>query len=182
MMTNFNNKDNITPRIRINGFIRSEEVRVINSNGEMLGVMKLTDALVLAREQNLDLIEINPKAMPPVVRIANFGKFQFEESKKLKAEKKKQKQLEMKQIELRPVTEEFDLQHKLTAAKGFLAENRKVKLIVKFKGREMSFRQLGQDKLTYMLEQLADLISGYTPISMEGRDMSTVISPKSNKQ
>jgi translation initiation factor IF-3 len=182
MMTNFNNKDNATPRIRINGFIRAAEVRVINSEKEMLGVMKIADALKLAQEQGKDVIEINPKADPPIVLIENFGRYQYEQSKKEKAEKKKQQQLEMKVIECRPTTEEFDLSHKLEKIKEFLLEGRRCRIVCKFKGREMSFRQLGQDKLTYMLEQLADLISGYTPISMEGRDMSTVISPKSNKQ
>jgi translation initiation factor IF-3 len=182
MMTNFNNKDNTAFRIRINGFIRAPEVRVIGADGTMLGIMKTADALKLAQEQGLDLIEINPKAVPIVARIADFGKFQFEENKRQKEEKKKQKQLDQKTIELRPTTDSNDIAHKLVKIKEFLTLGHRVKIVVKFKGREMSFRQLGQDKLTYMLEQLADLISGYTPISMEGRDMSTVISPKSNKQ
>jgi translation initiation factor IF-3 len=183
MMNTFANKDkdNTAFRIRINGFIRAPEVRVIASDGTMLGVMQTHEALKLAQEQGLDLIEINPKATPVVVRIADFGKFQYEESKKQKAEKKKQKQLDQKTIELRPTTDENDIEHKMVKIKEFLSLGHRVKLCCKYRGREMSFRQLGQDKLTSMLEQLSDLISGYTPISMEGRDMSTVLSPKSTK-
>lgn len=184
MMTPFNNKekDNAAYRTRINGFIRSDEVRVIANDGAMLGVMALTAALALAQEQGLDLIEINSKTAPIIVRIANFDKFQYEQKKQQKADKKKQKQPEQKLIELRPTTDTNDINHKLDKIKELLALGHRIKICVKFRGREMSFRQLGQDKLTSILEQLTDLISGSTPISMEGRDMSSIVSPKSTKQ
>lgn len=170
-----------TYRIRINNYIRVPQVRVILADGSTAGVMNTWEALKLAQDQNLDLVEINPKSAPPVCKIVDYGKFKYDEKKKQQAAKKSQKTSDLKEIDFRPVTEDNDMNHKLQNAKEFLAEGHKVKFVVKFRGREMAHKEIGKQKLDWMLEQLKDLISGNSMISLEGKDMSTVVSPKSIK-
>lgn len=166
-------------KIRINQFIRVPEIRLILADGSNFGIIKTYDALKMAQDQGLDLVEINPTSRPIVAKLIDFGKHLYEQKKQQQVAKKNQKALEMKEIDIRPVTEQHDLNHKLEAVKEFLAEGHKVKLVVKFRGREISHTQIGKDKLDWMLQQLPSIIS--TPISMEGKTMSTVISPKSEK-
>jgi translation initiation factor IF-3 len=170
-----------TYRVRINGYIRVPQVQVIGSNGDNLGTMETYKALALAKSEGLDLIEINPKALPPIVKIANFGKMQYDAKKKQKEAKKKQKVSEQKELDFRPVTEIFDLAHKLERAKEFLADGDRVKFVCKFRGREMMHKQVGLDKINWLLEQLKDLIATPGPISMEGKDMIIIVSPKASK-
>jgi translation initiation factor IF-3 len=176
MQTN-NNSTQQQFRTRINHFIRVPQVRVILSNGENGGIMDTRDALKLAQDENLDLVEINPKAIPPVVRIVNFGKMKYEEKKKLQAEKKKQVVQELKEITFRPNTDTHDLDHKLSQAKGFLADGAKVKFTIRFRGREITHSELGKNKLEWMLQQLQGLIIDKSQISLEGKFMSLIVSP-----
>lgn len=175
------NGNNGTNRVRINGFIRAQQVQVIGSSGENLGTMDTWRAIALAQSEGLDLIEINPKNVPPICRIADHGKLKYAESKKQKEAKKKQKNLDMKQLEIRPSIEIFDINHKIEKAKEFLIEGHRVKLVCKFRGREMAHREIGSDKLLGMLEQLKDLIGNASSIGLEGKDMSVIIAPKTNK-
>jgi translation initiation factor IF-3 len=174
-------QNNTQYKPRINNYIRVPQVQVIASNGDNLGTMETFKALKLAQNEGLDLVEINPKAFPPIVRIADYGKMSYEKKKQQKESKKNQKTTELKEIDIRPVTEAFDLAHKLERAKEFLADGHKVKFVCKFRGREMAHKSIGQEKLTWMLEQLKDLISTPSPISLEGKDMFIVVFPKSTK-
>lgn len=171
-------KNNTQNRIRINNFIRVPQVRVIDAEGVPLGVMNTSDAMKLAREQNLDLVEINPKTSPPVCKIIDFGKYKYEEKKKLSESRKNQKTSELKEISFRPNTDEGDLNHKLENAKQFLADGNKVKFTVKFRGREITHPKVGEDKLRWFLQELASLIAFHTPLSLEGKVMSVMINPK----
>ena len=168
-------------RVRINQYIRIPQVRLILNDGSNAGVMETRLALKMAQDQGLDLVEINPRATPPICKIIDYGKFKYEEKKKQQAAKKNQKTIEVKEIDFRPVTEENDLNHKLESAKEFLAEGHKVKFVVKFRGREMSHPQIGRDKLDWMLQQLSELVASSTQVSMEGKNMSTIVTPKNEK-
>lgn len=174
-----NNKPvNNQNRIRINNQIRVPQVRVVLEDGSSPGVMSSWDALQMAKAANLDLVEINPKAFPPVCKILDYGKYKYEEKKKAAATKRAQKTSELKEITFRPTTEEHDLNHKLVLAKGFLEDGDKVKFSIKFRGREMTHPEIGKDKLTWILEQLADLIAPNAQVSTEGKIMSMTVMPK----
>lgn len=175
------NNSNNSYRVRINSYIRVPQVRVVLADGSTAGIMNTWEALKLAQEQGLDLVEINPKSAPPVCKICDYGKLKYEEKKKQQQQKKNQKTADLKEIDFRPVTEDNDMNHKLENAKQFLAEGHKVKFVVKFRGREMAHKEIGKQKLDWMLEQIKDLISGNSQISLEGKDMSTVVNPKSSK-
>lgn len=164
-------------RIRVNNFIKVPQVRVISGNGDSLGVMATSDALRLARESDLDLVEINPKAVPPVCKIIDYGKFKYEEKKKQSEMRKNQKVQELKEITFRPATDENDLNHKMSSAKQFLLDGHKVKFTIRFRGREVVHPEVGADKIKWMLDQLNDLIAPPPPISMEGKFMSLTVSP-----
>lgn len=164
-------------KIRINNHIRVPQVRVVLEDGTSAGVMATKDALKMAFDQGLDLIEINPKTVPPVCKIVDYGKFKYEEKKKQSEMKKNQKVQELKEITFRPVTDENDLNHKLQTAKGFLEDGNKVKFTIRFRGREIVHPEVGADKLNWLLDQLKDLISTPSPISLEGKFMSVVVAP-----
>lgn len=164
-------------RIRINQFIRVPEVRVIGSDDLNKGIMATHEALKLAQEEGLDLVEINPRAVPPVVKIVNFGRFKYEEKKKAQADKKKQVVQELKEITLRPNIADNDLNHKAEQAKSFLAEGNKVKLTVRFRGREVTHTHIGKDKLEAILKALEGLIQPNPPISLDGKLMSVLVMP-----
>lgn len=164
-------------RIRINQYIRVPQIRVILSDGENGGLMNTRDALKLAQDQGLDLIEINPKGVPPVCKIADFGKMKYEEKKKQQAAKKNQVIQELKELTFRPNTDENDLNHKLDQAKQFLADGNKVKFTVRFRGREISHADLGKAKIEWCVQQLQGLIADKPQISLEGKFMSAIVSP-----
>lgn len=169
--------NNIQYRTRVNNYIRVPQIRVIFSDGTSPGVLETREALRIAREQNLDLVEINPKAIPPVCKIMDYGKFKYEEKKKSSEAKKNQKEQELKEITFRPNTGENDLSHKLEQAKGFLTDGNRVKFTIRFRGREITHPQIGRDKLDWVLQQLMGLIQNIPPVSMEGKFMSTIVSP-----
>lgn len=168
-------------RMRINGFIRVPEIRVILSDGTNAGIMNTYDALKLAREQGLDLVEINPKAVPPVCRITDFGKMKYEEKKKQAEEKKKQKVQELKELTCRPNTDEADILRLVNHAKEFLAEGSRCKLCVKFRGREITHLDIGRQKLEWFVSQLKDLIAPNPQFSLEGKLMSVIVAPVAKK-
>lgn len=176
-----NNQPQREFRIRINRFIKVPQVRVILDDGYSAGVMNTYDALKMAQDQGLDLVEVNPKAIPPVCKIVDYGKYKYEEKKKLSSDKKKQSTQELKELTFRPNTDENDLNHKLVQAKSFLTEGNKVKFTVRFRGREIVHAKIGREKLEWILKELDGLIGLNPQISLEGKIMSMIVSPTKNK-
>lgn len=176
-----NNNNNTQYRVRINNYIRVPQVRVILSDGSSPGIMATRDAIVMAQDQGLDLVEINPKAIPPVCKILDYGKFKYEEKKKQAENKKNQKIQELKEITFRPNTDDNDLSHKLESAKQFLADGNKVKFTIRFRGREITHPQVGKDKLDWIVQQLNNLILPSPITSLEGKFMSMIVSPTKQK-
>ena len=167
--------------LRINDQIRVREVRLIREEGARQGIMSTLEALEIAREHSLDLVEVAPQASPPVVKIMDYGKFKFENEKKVRDSKKKQKLLKLKEIRMQPKIDEHDLDFKSKHVKEFLAEGNKVKVTVRFRGRELAHTELGLDVLKDVLKRIeGDYAMDKAP-AMEGRFMSMVLSPKSKK-
>ena len=166
------------PQQRVNHRIRVPEVRVIDANGEMLGVISTQEALRRAREQGLDLVEINPKAVPPVCKILNFGKFKYDEKKKARETKRKQTNVEVKEIKLRPKTDDHDLDFKTRAARRFLETGNKVKFTVRFRGREITHPERARAQLETISHKCEDLANIEVRASMEGRTMVLMMAPK----
>ena len=167
--------------LRINEAIRVKEVRLIDENGEPMGVVPIDKALEMAKAAELDLIEVAPQAEPPVCKILDYGKFKFSQEKKIKESKKKQKLIKMKEIRMQPKIEEHDMQFKTRHIRDFLDEGNKVKVTVRFRGRELAHTERGKDVLDKVLELLeGSFILERSPI-MEGRYMSMTISPKGKK-
>lgn len=169
--------NNTQQRIRINFQIRIPQIRVVGADGENLGVLNTRDALKMAQDQNLDLVEINPRAVPPVCKIMDYGKFKYEEKKKLQAAKKNQQVQELKEITFRPNTDEGDLAHKTETAKEFLLEGHRVKFTIRFRGREITHPQVGRDKLDWIMKQLVDVALPNPPVNLEGKFMSMIVAP-----
>lgn len=165
-------------RIRINYFIKAPQVRVILADGTPGGIMDTKDALNLAQEQNLDLVEINPKVSPPICKLINFGKYKYEEKKKQSESRKNQKIQEIKEITFRPNTDENDLNHKTEQAKQFLNDGNKVKFTIRFRGREIVHPQVGKDRLEWIFNQLNGLIQTVPFINVDGKLMSAIVAPK----
>jgi translation initiation factor IF-3 len=168
-------------RTRINKFIRVPQIRVLDAEGNNLGVMDTYKALKQAQDAGLDLVEINPKALPPVCKIMDYGKFKYEEKKKAQAAKKNQQVQELKELTFRPNTDENDLKHKLAQAKEFLAEGDRVKFTIRFRGREIVHQNIGKDKLTWLLQELNGLVAPNPQINLEGKFMSMIVSPTKQK-
>lgn len=168
--------DNRPRETRVNERVRAREVRLIDEDGQMIGVMSSAQALALARERDLDLVEVSPMAMPPVCKLMDWGRFKYEQAKKENEARKHQKTVELKEIRMRPRTDEHDLSVKVRKIEEFLAEGDKVKVGVIFRGREMAHPELGRvvlDKITNELKGTAVLER--TPI-MEGKMMSMIVS------
>lgn len=164
--------------MRINEEIRAREVRVVSGAGEQLGIMNARDALRLAGEQQLDLVEVAPNAKPPVCRIMDYGKYKYEQSKREKEAKKKQKVINIKEVKLRPNIEDHDFETKAKNAVRFLKDGDKVKATIMFRGREMSHTELGK----VLLDRLAELVKDIAVIErhpkVEGKNMIMILSPK----
>jgi translation initiation factor IF-3 len=156
------------------------EVRLIRDEGDQT-IMSTAEALEVARESGLDLVEVAPQAVPPVVKIMDYGKFKFENEKKVRDSKKKQKLLKLKEIRMQPKIDEHDLDFKSKHVREFLGEGNKVKVTVRFRGREMAHTELGLDVLKDVLARIeGEYVMDKAP-SMEGRFMSMVLSPRSKK-
>lgn len=170
-----------TNGLRINNNIRVREVRLIDHEGNQRGILPITEALEIAKEAGLDLIEVAPKANPPVCKILDYGKYKYDQEKREKEARKKQKLVKMKEIRMQPKIEEHDLQFKSKHIREFLDEGNKVKVTVRFKGRELAHTELGRVVLDKLLVLLEDSYSVDKKPSMEGRFMSMILSPKSKK-
>jgi translation initiation factor IF-3 len=162
----------------LNEEIDVAEVRLIGAEGEQVGVVSLTRALEMAEEASLDLVEISPQAEPPVCKVMDYGKFKFEEQKKRQAARKKQKQIQVKEVKFRPGTDIGDYNVKLRSLNKFLTEGDKVKITLRFRGREMAHQELGRDLLQRVEADLAELGIVEQFPKMEGRQMVMVITPK----
>ena len=153
-------------------------VRVIGADGEMVGVLSREEALALAEESGMDLVEIQPTADPPVCRIMDYGKFKFEAQKKANAAKKKQKIVEIKELKFRPTTDDGDYNIKLRNLRRFLEEGDKVKVNIRFKGREMAHQELGMQMAARIEKDLADEVVIEQRPRLEGRQMIMMVAPK----
>ena len=167
--------------MRINEEIRAREVRVVADEGEQLGIMSGRDALNLALERHMDLVEIAPNAKPPVCRIMDYGKYRYEQQKRDKEARKKQKTFDIKEVKLRPGIEDHDFDVKLKNAVRFLEDGDKVKVTIMFRGRELSHPELGEVLLIKMAKQLEDLAVIERAAKLEGKNMIMIVSPKANK-
>jgi translation initiation factor IF-3 len=163
---------------RVNDEIRAPQVRLIDQDGEMQGVMTARDAWLRAQSVGLDLLEISPNADPPVVKILDFGKYKYELQKKKNEAKKKQKVIEIKEIKVRPNIDENDYQVKLRAMKSFIEEGDKVKVTMRFRGRELAHQELGLNVLIRVRDDLEEIAKVEQMPRMEGRQMTMVVSPK----
>lgn len=166
------------PQIRINNRIRVPEVRVVDDDGAMLGILPTHEALRKAQERGLDLVEVNPKADPPVCKILDFGKYKYDEKKKQKDAKRKQTTVELKEIKLRPKTDDHDLAFKARAARRFLEAGHKVKFTVRFRGREITHPEKAQEQLDWITKQCEDLATIEVRPAMEQRTMTLLMAPK----
>lgn len=165
----------------LNENIGDKEIRLIGSAGEQLGIMAPAQALRIAEEQNLDLVKISPQATPPVCKLMNYGKFRFEQSKREKEARKNQHVVEIKEIRMSPGIDIGDFNTKLRNAQKFIADGNRVKVSVRFRGREMAHTDIGRDLLTRFAEQCADIANLDRPAKLEGRMMSIFLSPKAGK-
>jgi len=165
---------------RVNDEIRAREIRLVGETGEQLGIMSPRDALQIASESGLDLVEVAPAAKPPVCKIMDVGRYKYEQSKREREARKKQHVISIKEVKLRPNIEDNDFQTKIRNAIRFLEEGDKVKVTIMFRGREMSHPQLGKE----LLDRVAGVVSEQGNIErgakLEGRNMSIIISPKQN--
>lgn len=171
----------ISKELRINDQIRAREVRVVSDTNEQLGVMSLRSARQIAEERHMDLVEVAPNGKPPVCRIMNYGKYRYEQQKREKEAKKKQKVLIMKEVKLRPNIEDHDFYVKMKAAQRFLSEGSKVKVTIMFRGREMSHPELGRDLLMRFADELKETARVEKEPKIEGRNMTMVIAAVKGK-
>lgn len=162
----------------INGQIRDKEVRLIGENGEQLGIMSSKEAMRLAQEAELDLVKVAPKAQPPVCKIIDYGKYRYELARKEKEAKKKQKTVEIKEVRLSPNIDTNDLNTKVNNARKFIGKGNKVKVTLRFRGREMAHVQQSKHILDDFAQQLADVASVEKQPKLEGRNMSMVLTEK----
>ena len=167
---------------RINQMIRVREVRLIDDEGTQLGIVPIQDALRLAFERNLDLVEVAPNAVPPVCRLLDFGKYQYEKQKKEREARKAQKIIEIKEIRLRPRTGEHDLDTKVRQALSFLEEESKVKVTVRFRGREITHPEIARDQLEEFATKVGSAAVIEAQPSMEGRNLFMLLSPNPAKK
>lgn len=167
----------ISRDVRINREIRAKEVRVIDSEGKQLGILPLVEALRVAANADLDLVEVSPKSEPPVCRIMDFGKFKYQQSKKAHDAKKKQAVVHLKEVKLRAKTEEHDLEFKLRHIERFLKEGNKTKVTIIFKGREITHSDLGKQMMGRIAEKAKEWGKIEQPAKFEGRNYVMILAP-----
>jgi len=169
-------------KTRINDLITASEVRLIDAEGEQAGIVSLNEALDAAADAGMDLVEISPNAEPPVCRVMDYGKFLYEKSKQLKEQKKKQKQIQVKEVKFRPGTDEGDYQVKLRNLRRFLEGGDKAKVTIRFRGREMAHQELGIELLERIKSELDEISTCESfPRRAEGRQMIMVLAPDNKK-
>jgi translation initiation factor IF-3 len=162
----------------INENITAKQVRLIDANNENRGIVSIREALAIAEEEGLDLIEISPQATPPVCKILDFGKYRYEQQKKAKENRKNQVRIEVKEIQLTPQTGLHDMETKARAATKFLAAGNKIKVGVRYRGRQMTHLEVGEETLNKFIELLGDAAAIEKPAAMEGRWLIAVLAPK----
>ena len=174
----FNNraKKDIGPRT--NEQITASEVRVISSNGKQLGIISIREALYHAEDEGFDLVEVSPDAKPPVCKIVDYGKLKYKEQKSKKEAKKKQKTIEVKEIKLRPGIDKHDYEVKIKALSKFIAGGNKVKVFLRFRGREMEHQNLGMELLKKLTEEVSDYAKIEVPPKPEGRQIMMILIPQ----
>lgn len=170
-----------TERVRVNEEIRAAKIRVIDDQGQ-LGVLTPQEAIRLAQQRGLDLIEIVPNAVPPVCKIMDFGKFKYEQTKKDKLQRKHQHVTQLKEIRFHPNTDVHDFDFKVRHARNFLEEGHKVKATVVFKGREITYKEHGEDVLKRFAEQLVEIAKVDQVAKLEGRTMAMIFAPDKNSK
>lgn len=164
--------------MRVNERIRTKEIRVIDEEGQQLGIMTPQEALKMARSRGYDLVEVAPQAQPPVCRIVDFGKYQYEQKKRAHEAKKKQVVIEVKEIKFRPATDEHDYNFKMKHAREILADGNKVKATVRFRGREITHKELGQKLLERLERDLAEHGVPENRPRLEGMQFIVIFGPK----
>ena len=178
LFANFEGGVSIKQELPINERIRAREVQVIDENGEKLGVKNLSDALNIAYDKKLDLVLVAPSGNPPVCKIMNYGKYKFEQAKREKESKKKQKTFELKELRVTPNIEEHDFNFKIKNAKKFIEDGNKVKITVRFRGREVNNSKAGEAVLNKFIETLEDVAVVEKQPKLEGRNMFTILAKK----
>lgn len=166
--------------MRVNEEIRVREIRLVSETGEQLGIMHPKDAMKIAVSKGLDIVEVAPNAKPPVCKIMDHGKFKYEQSKREREARKKQRIINVKEVKLRPNIEDHDFEVKTRNAIRFLEDGDKVKVTIMFRGREVSHPELGRDLLTRVAEVVKDLAVVEKNPKLEGRNMTMFLSPKQN--
>jgi translation initiation factor IF-3 len=164
--------------VRVNELIRAKEIRVVDEDAGQLGIMTPEQALALARSREMDLVEVAPGANPPVCRIMNYGKFQYQKSKRAHEAKKHQKQVVLKEVKFRPKTEEHDFQFKKNNIVRFLTEGNKAKATVVFRGREMTHQELGRKLMDKLVQELSEVAEVERMPKMEGYALVAIFLPK----
>jgi translation initiation factor IF-3 len=167
--------------LRMNEGIRVREVRLIDADGNQKGIVPTFEALQMARDAGLDLVEVAPQAQPPVCKLLDYGKYKFELEKKIRESRKHQKQVRIKEIRMQPKIDGHDLEFKTRHIQEFLDEGDKVKVTVRFRGRELAHTELGKDVLDRILQMLGDTFLVEKAAQMEGRTMSLLLNPKGTK-
>ncbi len=165
-------------RVRVNEMIRAKEIRVVDEEAGQLGIMTPEQALAIAQEKDLDLVEVAPGANPPVCRIMNYGKFQYQKSKRAHEAKKHQKMVVLKEVKFRPKTEEHDFQFKKNHIIRFLEDGNKAKATVVFRGREMTHQEIGRKLMDRLVEELTETAELERPPKMEGYALVAIFMPK----
>ncbi len=168
--------------MRINREIRAPKVRVIDKDGNQLGVIGISEALHKAELQGLDLVEISPNAEPPVCKIIDYGKFRYQQTKKEKEGKKTQHQVKVKEVKIKPNTDDHDLMTKLKHAREFLTKGNKVRITCCFRGREMQHPEIGMQAVKRMVEDLADISAPEADPKLLGKNLSVVLAPGAKKK
>lgn len=168
--------------VRVNERIRIREVRLIDENGKQIGVIPTREALETARERGLDLVEVQPNAVPPVCRLMDYGRFRYEESRKERESRKRAKTVALKEIRMKPKIGEHDVETKARNARRFLTAGDRVKVSVRFRGRENLHQDIGRDLLLRMIDDLSDVAIVDQQPRSEGQDMSILLSPKVEKE
>jgi translation initiation factor IF-3 len=163
---------------RINEAIRAHKIRLIDENSNMIGVVSAREGLEMAREAGLDLVEVSPHVDPPVCKILDYGKFKFETQKKKAAERKKQKVIEVKEIKMRPTIEQNDYQTKLRSVKRFIEEGDKVKVTMRFRGRELAHQEIGMGVLKRVIEDMGEDIKIELHPKLEGKQLIMILIPR----
>jgi translation initiation factor IF-3 len=169
------------PEVRVNERIRVPQVRVIGEDGSQVGVLPVREALALAQSRGLDLVEVAATSRPPVCRIMDYGKFKYEQNRRARKAKKKQHQMQLKEVKMRPKIEGHDYEFKIQHAREFLAERDKVKLTVTFRGREIAHQDLGHKIIQRAIADLAEHATVESPPRSEGRTLTAVLMPRPSK-